>query len=50
MGICDVNEKWEKKQTTYFIKKDKANGQKDKAGSLKRKKSVFRIKFPQEDL
>jgi hypothetical protein len=30
-----------KKQTTYFIKKDKANGQEDKAGSLKRKNAVF---------
>jgi hypothetical protein len=30
MGTCGVNEKREKKQTTYFIKKDKANGKKIK--------------------
>jgi hypothetical protein len=30
MGTCDGNERWGEKQTTYFIKKDKANGKKIK--------------------
>jgi len=40
----------QKENYPLYQKKDKANGEKDKAGSLRRLFCVIRIKFPQVDL
>jgi hypothetical protein len=49
-GLGENKAGMKEKNYPLYQKKDKANGEKDKAGSLIRKFCVIRIKFPQEDL